>query len=257
MKRVLVIVPFPMSDANRDQRRAQLEAVELGPGIEFVFESVRVAPRNYVSASDMALAEFGALEAGLQAEARGFDAVCIDTMSDSGLAGLRSELSIPVIGPGRASVLMAMMLGHRFSIIAMWPHWQHLYRKTMMELGVSDHCASIRWIDATPDNQALMAGKEADIFPALEAVARLCIEEDGADVILLGSTTMHQSHGYLAARLPVPVVNPGPLTYKLAEAMLGLGLSHSRAAYPASLAPRRDVIHAMLDAAAAHDQGLP
>lgn len=249
MKRVLVIVPFPMSAENLAQRRAQLEAVELGPGITFEFEPVRAAPQNYVSAADMVLAEIGALEAGQSAEARGFDAVCIDTMSDSGLAALRSELSIPVIGPGRASVLMAMMLGHRFSIVAMWPHWQHLYHKTLTELGVAGHCASIRWIDGAPDNQGLLAGKEDAVFPALEAVARRCIEGDGADVILLGSTTMHQAHGYLAARLPVPVVNPGPLTYKLAEAVLGLGLSHSRAAYPATLAPRREMIAAMLDAA--------
>ena len=66
MKRVLVIIPFPMSEESRDQRRAQLDAVQLGPDIEFVFESVRAAPKNYVSASDMALAEFGALEAGLE-----------------------------------------------------------------------------------------------------------------------------------------------------------------------------------------------
>ena len=170
MKRVLVIVPFPMSEENRDQRRDQLKAVELGPDIAFEFESVRVAPKNYVSASDMALAEFGALEAGLRAEERGFDAVCIDTMSDSGMAALRSELSIPVIGPGRASVLMAMMLGRRFSIVAMWPHWKHLYIKTLTELGVESHCASIRWIDATPDNQSLLAGREDEVFPALEAV---------------------------------------------------------------------------------------
>lgn len=192
MKRVLVIVPFPMSEDNRDQRRAQLDAVELGPGITFVFESVRAAPRNYVSAADMALAETGVLEAGLAAEARGFDAVCVDTMSDSGVAALRSALTIPVIDPGRASVLAAMMLGHRFSIVAMWPHWKHLYTRTLTELGLVQHCASIRWIDATPDNQALMAGKETEIFPALEAVARRCIAEDGAEVILLGSTTMHR-----------------------------------------------------------------
>ena len=41
------------------------------------------------------------LEAGLTAELDGFDAVCIDTMSDSGVAALRSSLSIPVVGPGR------------------------------------------------------------------------------------------------------------------------------------------------------------
>lgn len=250
MKRVLVIVPFPMSAENLARRRAQLQAVTLGPGIAFHFEPVRIAPRNYVSASDMVLAEAGILEAGIEAERRGFDAVCIDTMSDSGVAALRSELSIPVIGPGRASVLTALMFASRFSILAMWPHWRHLYVKTLAELGLAHACASIRWIDATPDNQALMAGREAELFPALEAVARRCIEEDGAEAILLGSTTMHEAHGHLAARLPVPVINPGPLTYKLAEAALGLGLSHSRRAWPPSPAPRPALLHAMADAAA-------
>ena len=250
MKRVLVIVPFPMSAENLAQRQAQLQAVALGPDIAFDFEPVKVAPKNYVSASDMVLADVGILEAGLSAQTRGYDAVCIDTMSDSGMAALRSELSIPVIGPGRASVLTALMFGNRFSILAMWPHWQHLYTKTLGDLGLAGKCASVRWIDATPDNQGLLAGKEDEVFPALEAVARRCIAEDGAEVILLGSTTMHQAHAHLAARLPVPVINPGPLSYKLAEAALGLGLTHSPAAWPASPAPRQGVIHAMAEAGA-------
>jgi Asp/Glu/hydantoin racemase len=245
MKKVLVIVPFPMSEENRDQRRAQLQAVELGPEIAFDFESVRIAPKGYVSASDMVLADIGVLEAGLTAQARGYDAVCIDTMSDSGLAALRSELDIPVIGPGRASMLMAMMLGNRFSIIAMWPHWRHLYDKHLKELGFERHCASIRSIDVAPDNQALLGGKEEEVFPLLEACARRCIAEDGAEVILLGSTTMHQAHDYLAERLEVPVINPGPLTYKLAEGVLGLGLCHSRKAWPKSPAPQPGTIRAM------------
>jgi len=249
MKRVLVIVPFPMSERNRDLRRAQLEAVELGPGIEFEFESVRIAPKNYVSAADMALAEIGVLEAGLEAERRGYDAVCIDTMSDSGMAALRSELSIPVIGPGRASMLMAMLLGNRFSVVAMWPHWRHLYEKTLKELGLGHACASIRAIDIAPDNQSLLGGKEEEIFPLLLACARACIDEDRAEVILLGSTTMHEAHAYLAGRLEVPVINPGPLTYKLAEAALGLGLSHSRAAWPVSPAPKHGLIRALGEAA--------
>jgi allantoin racemase len=248
MKRVLVVVPFPMSDTNLAQRQEQLTAVELGPDIAFDFEPVKVAPKNYVSASDMILAEFGIFEAGLDAEKRGYDAVCIDTMSDSGVAALRSELSIPVIGPGRASVLTALMFGHQFSILAMWPHWRHLYSKTLTDLGLEAKCASVRWIDATPDNQALLSGKEEKTFPALEAAARRCIDEDGADVILLGSTTMHQAHAHLAACLPVPVINPGPLTYKLAEAALGLGLTQSRSAYPRSPAPKPDVVHTMVDA---------
>ena len=40
-------------------------------------------------------------EAGLDAASEGYDAICIDTMSDSGANALRSMLDIPVITPGR------------------------------------------------------------------------------------------------------------------------------------------------------------
>ena len=169
------------------------------------------------------------------------------------MVALRSVLDIPVIGPGRASMLTAMLLGSRFSVVTMWKHWFHLYKKTIGELGIRDHVASIRSIDVAPDNQALFAGKEEDIFPLLLAEAEAAIAEDGAEVILLGSTTMHQAHQFLSARLDVPVINPGPLTYKLVEAMLGLGLSHSRAAYPASPVPRTEMIAAMMAAAGTFD----
>ena len=61
MKRVLVIVPFPMSEENRALRREQVESVELGPDIRFDFRSTRAAPRNYISGADLALADIGML----------------------------------------------------------------------------------------------------------------------------------------------------------------------------------------------------
>ena len=251
MPRVLVIVPFPMSDAERAQRAAQAAAAHLDATLQLEFRSVRAAPANYTSEHDSVLADISILDAGKDAEAEGFDAVCIDTMSDSGLAALRSLLTIPVIGPGRASMLFAITLGERFSILMMWERWRHLYQKTIAELGLDWRCASVRSIGIAPDNRALLAGKEEDVFPRLLAAAEHCIEHDGAEVILLGSTTMHQAHAYLAARLPVPVINPGPLSYRLAETALALNLRHSRSAYPAPLAPKRRQVEAML-AAAAH-----
>lgn len=253
MKQILVIVPFPMSDGNLEARRSQLKAVSLSPDLNFVFRSVKAAPRNYVSQADMVLADIGILEAGLNAEKEGFDAVCIDTMSDSGVAALRSILSIPVIGPGRTAMLTALSLGNKFSIVTMWQKWRHLYTKTISDLGIAHALASIRSIDVAPDNQSLLSGKEEDIFPLLEEAARQAINEDGAEVIILGSTTMHQSHAYLAEKLDVPVINPGPLTYKKVELLLGSSLTHSRKAYPISPVPRDDMIKAMLDVASKFD----
>lgn len=253
MKQILVIVPFPMSDQNLAMRKQQLKSVQLCDDMEFTFRPVKAAPKNYVSEADMVLADIAILEAGLTAENEGFDAVCIDTMSDSGVAALRSSLSIPIVGPGRASMLMALMLGHQFSIITMWKKWHHLYDKTLNELGINANLASIRSIDVAPDNQALLDGKEDKVFPLLESAARQAIDEDGADVILLGSTTMHQAHTYLASALEVPVINPGPLAYKMVESLLGLGLSHSSQAYPKSLAPRDRMLHAMMKTASEFD----
>ena len=89
----------------------------------------------------------------------------------------------------------------------------------------------------------------SEVFPLLEQAARKAIEEDGAEVLILGSTTMHQSHAWLAPRLPVPILNPGPLSYKMVESLLGLGLMQSRQAFPKPMHPRLDMLHAMMDAA--------
>ncbi|MBX3539468.1 MAG: hydrogenase expression protein HupH [Chelatococcus sp.] len=250
MARVLVIVPFPMDADNLEKRKAQLSAVKLGPDIEFDFKPVRIAPVNYVSQQDSVLADVGMLEAGLQAEADGYDAVCIDTVSDSGMAQLRSVLNIPVIGAGRHAMLTALMLGDRFSILAMWDRWRHLYAKTLAELGLGAKCASVRSAGLQPNNQSLLAGKEDEFFPALYEAAMRCVEEDGADVIILGSTTMHEAHAYLAERLPVPIINPGPLTYRLAETAIRLKLSHSRITFPSPVTPATVRLAAMGDAAA-------
>ena len=251
MKKILTIVPFAMSPENLALRQQQLQGLQFGPDLHFEYRAVKAGPVNYSSHHDFVLADTSIFEAGCRAQQEGFAAVCIDTMSDSGVAALRSVLDIPVFGPGKVSMLSALMLGDRFSILTMASRWKPLYKKALDELGMHHKCASVRAIEVSPDNQALLSGKEEEVFPLLEAAAMKAIEIDGADVIILGSTTMHQAHAHLQARLPVPVINPGPLSYKIAESMLALGHTHSRMAYPRPMHPRLDMLTAMMDAARA------
>ena len=254
MKRVLVIVPFNLDEQGIANRQAQMAEVELGPGIDFDFRGVKAGPALFDSYHDFALADVALFEAGVDAEQQGYDAICIDTMSDSGMNALRSVLEIPVIGPGKASMLMACMLGHKFSVLTQWDPWKALYTKAAREYGLMGHLASVRSINKPPDVANLLGGKEEDIFPLLRDAGLKCVEEDGADVICMGSTTMHQSVPYLQDNLPVPVINPGPLTYKLAELVLGLGISHSKTAYPNPHVPKYEMLHALQDGAAAADE---
>ena len=249
MKKILIIVPFAMSAENLALRQAQLQGLQFGPNLSFEYRSVKAGPVNYASHHDFVLADASIFEAGCRAQDEGFSAVCIDTMSDSGVAALRSVLDIPVFGPGKVSMLAALMLGERFSIITMASRWKPLYKKALDELGMHHKCASVRAIEFSPDNQNLLSGKEEEVFPLLEEAARKAIEIDGADVLILGSTTMHQAHSYLQSRLPVPIINPGPLSYKMAETALALGHTQSRSAYPRPMHPRLDMLGAMMDAA--------
>jgi allantoin racemase len=251
--KVLVIVPFAFGEEGMGLREAQMQDVQLGPDIHFDFRGVKAGPALFDSYHDWILADVALFEAGKSAQEDGYDAVCIDTMSDSGVQPLRSILDIPVIGPGRCSYLTALMLGSSFSVLTQWDPWIGLYKKGLAEYGLADKCASIRSINTPPDVENLLGGKEEVVFPKLEEAAMRCIEEDGADVICMGSTTMHQAVPYLREHLPVPVINPGPLTYKLAEFFLGLGLTHSRTAYAKPNVPKLDMLEAMLVGAAASE----
>ncbi|MEG3125466.1 aspartate/glutamate racemase family protein [Sphingomonas sp. GB1N7] len=230
--RIKVIVPIPMDEAGVANRRSQLSDALIAPGFVPEFAAVPWGAALGDSYHDMLLMDWTVFQTGISAEDEGYAAVVVDTVSDSGVRALRSRLSIPVIGPGEAAFHMAMTLGKKFTILTMWPEWFPLYEKTIGEYGLSDRLASLRSINTRPDVTELLAGKEEVIFDKLAAEARRAIEDDGADVIVLGSTTMHQSAEYLARVLPVPVINPGVVAWKLAETLVTLGLSHSKRAFP-------------------------
>ncbi|MEQ8387754.1 MAG: aspartate/glutamate racemase family protein [Alphaproteobacteria bacterium] len=243
-KRVKIIFPVPLNEHTRGMVEPQIPPEMVRPEFEIEFVGSKGLMSLASSYYDMLIMEMIVFEAGLKSEEEGFDCVCINTVSDSALAALRSRLTIPVIGPGQSAFHTAAMLGKKFSIISMWDEWFPMYRKSLREYGLEDKVASLRSINTRPDVQELLAGKEEIVFGKLEEQARKAIDEDGADVIVLGSTTMHQSHKYLSEKLPVPVINPGQIAYKLCEVFLELGLSHSKKAFPTPEKPQDDHIFA-------------
>lgn len=230
--RIKMIVPVPLPPEALAGFAAQMPPGLVRPNISVEFCGVRAGTHALDSLFEATMADAFCLEAGQRAEEEGFSAVCLNSVSDSGVAALRSRLSIPVTGPGRSSFHLAADLGKRFSVVTMWPQWNWIYDKLAQDTGLSARLASVRNIGVRPDTQELLVGKEEIVFAALEQQARRCIDEDGADVIILGSTTMHQSHRYLSERLDVPVLNPGLIAYKQCEMLLDLGLTHSKRAYP-------------------------
>lgn len=239
--RIRMIVPVPVPQSALAAFAAQIPAGSVMPGVTIDFDCAARGGTTLDSTYEGALADYWCLEAGVRAEAEGCAAVCINSMSDSGVAALRSRLSIPVVGTAQATYHLAAQLGRRFSIISMWDRWRWLYDKVLHEQDLHHRLASIRSIGVRPDTAELLAGKEDGVFPLLLDAAQRSIHEDGADVIVLGSTTMHQSHAFLAGELDVPVLNPGMVGFKTCEMLLTLGTSHSKRAWFAPEAAQDNV----------------
>ena len=178
----------------------------------------------------------GILRAAPELEAEGFDAVVIGCFGDPGLAPARELVSIPVIGPGQASALVAAQLGMRFGIITVVSEVIPAIRRQMRGYGLEGLVADIRAVDVPV--LELRANREA-VLDTMEVEACAALEQ-GADVLILGCMTM----GFLdvarslSERVGVPVVNPVYAALKCAETMVGSGLVHSSRAYPS---PRKIV----------------
>ncbi len=228
--RILVLAPFVLDQESLDNRAGQAHMLGESLGIDFEFRGVKHGPREYDTHVDWLVADAAIVHAGCNAQQEGFDAICIDTLSDAGVNAMRSVVDVPVVGAGQAAYLLALATAPRFSILTQWRPWFVIYEKGLQDYGLRDKCVSMRSIEVRPDLQNLLGGKEDEVFPMLLKEAHGCVE-DGAGAIVLGSTTMHQAHPFLAANLPVPVINPGPASYKLAQTLSQLRLGHSRSTW--------------------------
>ena len=212
--------------------------VALDPGTEIVRRPTRLTAASVGSAPEALLLDLAVYHAGLGAEAEGFDAVYVHHAADPGVAALRSALSLPVLGAGRPAMLYALTLGSRFSVLAPDAATAARLRKAVHDMGLEALCASVR----------ALVGEVSRGDAALEG-ARLCVEADVAEVIVLGSTRMADVAATLSG-LGIPVVDPGPVGLALVESFLALHLRHSRRAHPEPMVRKDALVRALVAAAA-------
>ncbi len=132
------------------------------------------------------------------------DAIVVAAFGDPGLAGLREALPIPVTGLTEAALASACLLGNRFSIVAISQRIRAWYRETVHANGLIDRLASIRALD---EPLADIGSVQQDSGERLIALAERCVDEDGADVIILAGAPLAGLARSVASRLPVPAVD--------------------------------------------------
>ncbi len=150
------------------------------------------------------------------------DAFVIACYSDPGITVCREATSQPVFGIQESGVLTALSRGERFGVIALGPQSIKRHLRYIRQLGLENRLAAER-----PLHLSVAAAEEADAYPRVLEVARDLVEEDGADVLLLGCAGMTRHRLPLEQALAVPVVDPVQMAVAqaLTAVLLGAGSS--------------------------------
>lgn len=188
-------------------------------------------PYSIESMAEEYLAVPGLLHCVQKAESEGFDAAIVGCYGDPGVDACREVVSMPILGPGECSMLVAATLGHRFSIVTVLGSLVRPLGRLAKIVGVDSKLASVR--ETGIPVLELAQDSELSYRRVLE-VCRRCVSEDGADTLILGCMSMAflGITERLQAELRAPVVNPAMISLKFAEMLVQTGLSTSKLAFP-------------------------
>jgi len=209
-------------------REAALQAF-VSPGVTVEARPHGKGPRSIESMWEEYLSVPGLLESVVELEREGFDAVVPGCFGDPGIDAARELVSIPVLGPGATSMVVAANLGHRFSVVTVLENVVRPLENLALLTGVAPKLASVRQIGIP----VLELNSDPErTFQRLLDISREVIVEDRADVLILGCGTLSFRAAEAQEALGVPVLNPLQVTLRMAELLVSCGLSHSKLSHP-------------------------
>ena len=155
-----------------------------------------------------------------------FDAVVVAGFGEHGRDALAEMLTVPVFDIAECSAHVAHLIGRRFSVVTTLARSIAPIEDRLLLAGLDAHCASVRACGL--DTATVDADPEGAIQAIVDEAAR-AVTDDGADVICLGCAGMSGVVDAVTAKLGVPVVDGVAAAVGLAQAVVGLGLSTSKA----------------------------
>lgn len=200
------------------------------PGTEILPATARFGPAVIANEAENAVAAHAVLDL-LAEHAAGCDAVLLAVSFDTGRAAARAILSVPVIGMTEAACLVACALGGRFGVVSFSS--AAMYRELIEGYGLGTRLAGIALIEATPAE----AAAEPDAVAAKTHDAAAALACRGAESVILAGAAFSALGPRLAAAAPIPLIDGIVAGVKLAEALVGLGLTRPAPAAPAAPRP--------------------
>ena len=168
---------------------------------------------------DQAIAAPGMMQIVKENEAE-YDAFIVACHCDPNLDLLKQITDKPVVGIGEASMKLATMLGHSFSVVSAGKHSIPNKRALIHKYGLDNDCASVRGPKDDFDDPSVEG-------PYLIA-AQIAMEEDLAEVIVLGCAGFAGMSEKMSAELGVPVLDGVVSALIIATGLVKAGYTTSK-----------------------------
>jgi len=211
-RRILWINPVG-SDAFDADTIELIDAIR-SPGFVPIVRSLEVGPPHLEFHTYEQEAAGPMLQLMADADADGFDAAVIGCFYDGGLREARELCRMPIIGMAEASMAYAATLGHKFSVIVGRRKWIPKMTDNAVLYGHDRHLASMRSVEmGIPD---VLADPDR-FYDACIREARLAVEQDGAEVVVLSEMATPGFWRRCSAEVDFPVIDPGVVCWKWAE----------------------------------------
>ncbi len=128
------------------------------------------------------------IDRAIEAEREGYDAVFISCNLDIGLYECRQLCDIPVTATLEAAALTAHTMGRRFSLLSVDDQNGQIQKMLLDQYQLERGLVSVRSFGIDASDLYAHRSSEEEICTRVLDVARRCVEEDGAEVLLAGCT---------------------------------------------------------------------
>lgn len=193
--------------------------------VEVTVDQIEHGPEVLESFTDEALATPYTIDKVKQANLDGYDAVIIAAFCDPGIEALKEISDIPVYGTAEVTYSAALLFGNKFGVLTEKKHKESVKIHQVRKMGLESRFAGVRALGmgvleiGDDKNKVKERGIEA---------ARAMIEQDKAEVIIMGCASMAGYSEELEEMLGVTILDPITVTYKMVEALTELKLKHSK-----------------------------
>jgi Asp/Glu/hydantoin racemase len=202
MRRILLINPNS-SVATTAMMVGIAQAAAAG-ACEMAGATARRAPSMIVEPDALAAAAAEVVEIAVANDGK-YDGFIVAAFGDPGLAKIRGRCRTPAVGIAESACREASSGGRRFGIATTTPALKAAIDQRVASLGLSAQYTGLRLTSVDPTELVKDGDRMRD---ALADAVRHCINDDGAEAVIIGGGPLGEAARELAPMFSIPIVAP-------------------------------------------------